>query len=198
MKREKRPYRMGARAEAAEATRRKLVDAMLALFVERPLDAITLEAVASRAGVTLQPLLRRFGSKAGLLAAAAEDGAARVAAQRGQAKAGDVADCVANLFEHYEAWGDVALRLVGQEERFEEIAAVARSGRAMHAAWVERAFGPQLAEVRGKARVLRRASLVAACDVATWKVLRRDVGLSPRDAERAVRDMVEAICRGGE
>lgn len=189
---------MGARAEAAEATRRKLVEAMLALFVERPFDAITLEAVASRAGVTLQTLLRRFGSKAGMLAAAAEDGAARVAAERGEAKPGDVADCVANLASHYEAWGDVALRLVGQEDRFEEIAAIARSGRALHAAWVARAFSPQLAAVRGKARTLRRAQLVAACDVSTWKVLRHDVGLGRADAERALRETVAAICRGGD
>ena len=28
---------------------------------------------------------------------------------------------MANLFEHYEAWGEVAVRLLAQEERFEEI-----------------------------------------------------------------------------
>ena len=188
---------MGARAAAAEETGRRLVAAMQALFAERPFEEITLEEVAARAGVTLQTLLRRFGSRAGLFAAAAADASARVEAQRGAAVPGDVRGGVSNLFDHYEEWGEVALRLLAQEERFEEIAAITRRGRATHAAWVERVFAPALAGRRGRARRLRRAQLVAACDVYVWKLLRRDMGLSRAEAQEAVLGMVEALCARG-
>jgi len=184
---------MRARAEAAEQTGRRLVAAMQALFAERPFDEITLDAVAARAGVTLQTLLRRFGSKSGLLAAAAADGRERIEAQRSAAPAGDVRGCVKNLFDHYEEWGVVALRLLEQEERFDEIAALTRRGREMHAAWVEHAFGVALARRRGKARALLRTQLVAVCDVTMWKLLRRDLGSSRAEAERAVLGLIEAL-----
>src|SRR5262252_6117689 len=98
----RRAYRMGVRAAAAEKTGRRLIAAMQALFVERPFEDIALEAVAARAGVTLQTLLRRFGSKSGLVAAAAADAIARIESQRGEAPVGDARGAVANLFDHYE------------------------------------------------------------------------------------------------
>src|SRR5262249_19220542 len=150
----------------------------------------------ARAGTTLQTLLRRFGSKSGLVAAAAAEGRERVEAQRARAPVGDAPGAMANLFDHYEEWGEVALRLLAQEERFAEIAAIARAGRATHAAWVARGFPPELGRHRGRARALRQAQLVAVCDVYIWKLLRRDLGLSRSDAERAVLGIVEALCGG--
>ncbi len=167
---------------------------MQALFIERPFEAITLEAVAARAGVTLQTLLRRFGSKAGLVAAAAAEGIDRVEAQRGEGPAGDARGAVTNLFDHYEEWGEVALRLLAQEQRFDEIAEITRRGRATHAAWVERVFAPQLARRRGPGHVRRRGQLIAICDVYIWKLLRRDLGLSRAAAEKAVLEIVQALC----
>jgi len=198
MKSPVRPYRMGARADAAEETGRRLLIAAQTLFAERRYEDITLEAIAAHAGVTLQTLLRRFGSKANLVAAAAADGNARVAAQRGEAPVGDARGAVANLFDHYEEWGAVALRLLEQEERFEEIAEITRDGRAFHAAWVERVFEPQLTRLRGRSRDTLRAQLVVICDVYVWKLLRRDLHLSRADSERAVLGMIEAVCGQGE
>ena len=53
---------MRARAEAAAATRGRIVRAVLELHVERFHDQITLDAIADRAGVTVQTVLRQFGS----------------------------------------------------------------------------------------------------------------------------------------
>lgn len=197
MKKAQRPYRMSARAVAAEETGRRLVEAMQTLFAERPYPEITLEAVAERAGVTLQTLLRRFGSKAGLLAAAAESGAASVDAQRDEAPAGDLRACVTNIFDHYETWGDVSLRLLAQEESIDAIKAIAEKGRATHAAWVERVFAEQLAGRRGRARLIHRAQLIAICDVTVWQLVRRDLRLPRVHAERAVLGMLEALCTRG-
>ena len=199
MKKARRPYRMTARAAAAEETGRRLIEAMITLFAERPYAEVTLEAVAEHAGVTLQTLLRRFGSKAGLFAAAVADGAARVEAQRGEAVPGDVRGAVTNLFAHYEEWGDVALRMLAQEESIDAIAAVAKQGRATHASWVERVFAAELTRHgRGRARQIRRAQLVAICDVYVWKLLRRDLGLARPDAEKAMLGMLDALCTRGD
>ena len=45
---------------------------------------------------------------------------------------------------------------------------------------------PSLAE-------LPHAELVAICDLYTWKLLRRDLGLSRRQTEDAIREMLEGI-----
>jgi hypothetical protein len=91
----------------------------------------------------------------------------------------------------------VALRLLAQEERFEEVAEVTRVGRTSHAAWVERVFAGHLEGRRGRRRAMRRAQLVALTDVYVWKLLRRDLGLSRTEAERATREMIEALSTGG-
>lgn len=189
---------MGTRATAVEKTGRRLIAATQALVAERHFEQVTLAAVATRAGVTLQTALRRFGSKSALVAAAAADGVARVEAQRSEAPVGDAPAALKNLFDHYEEWGDGVLRLLAQEERFEEIAKITRRGRKVHTDWVDRVFAPHLARCRGRARRIRRAQLVAVCDVYVWKLLRRDLGLSRAESERAVLQIIEALCARGQ
>jgi AcrR family transcriptional regulator len=60
------------RTERAEATRRRVVEAAGALFVERGYRATTIEAVADAADVSVETIYKRFGNKAGLLKAARE------------------------------------------------------------------------------------------------------------------------------
>ena len=187
---------MTSRALAVEKRGRRILAATRTLFVESPYEQITLEAVAARAGVTFQTVLRRFGSKSRLVAAAARDGAAEVEAQRDRAPVGNHAAAVANLFEHYEKWGDLALRLLAQEERFEEIASIAQRGRRLHAAWIERVFQPELAR-SGRGRAILRAQLITICDVYSWKLLRRDIGLSRSRAEKAVLGLLDAVSSPG-
>lgn len=197
MKPERRSYRMRARAEAAAGTARRIVDAMHELFAEQPYDRITIDAVAARAGVTVQTVLRRFGSKERLFAAAVEEGRARILAQRGAAPVGDRAAAVANLFSHYEQWGRLVTRLLEQEDRLPEIGALAQEGRRFHAEWVERVFAPDLAHLHANARSRRRTQLVVATDVYVWKLLRRDLGVPRADAEELVLGMVDALCTNG-
>ena len=57
-----RTYRMTARADAAERTGERITDAMLRRFAELPYDRIRLEDVAAVAEVTVQTVIRRFGT----------------------------------------------------------------------------------------------------------------------------------------
>lgn len=193
MKTAVRPYRMSARADAALATGTRILDATLEVFWERPTHQISLEEVARRAGVTKQTVLRRFGSKSGLLAAAAELAHEQVRAERDDVVPGDVHGAIRSLTAHYERIGDGVVRMLAEEAREPALTPLADRGRGHHAAWCERAFAPTLERMRGAGRERRLAQLVAVTDVYMWKLLRRDRGLGRRQTETAMRELVEAL-----
>ena len=192
----KRPYRMQARAHAAAATGERILDAAVAVFWQRPVDDIPLEEVARRAGVSLQTVIRRFGGKQGLFAAAAQRETERVRRQRDQAPVGDVAGAVRNLVDHYEELGAPVLRLLAQEDRSPALRALADQGRAYHAGWCERVFAPALAGLGGAEQARRLAQLIAVTDVLTWKLLRHDRHLNRRQTELALIELLQPLTGG--
>jgi AcrR family transcriptional regulator len=188
-----RPYRMVARAEKVSRTGEAIIAASLALYHEMWLDEITLEKVAARAGVSTKTLVRRYGSRDGLVAAVAQTLAGRVAEQRFQAPVGDLPGAVANLTTHYEHHGDLALRNMVQAQRFPHIAALVEHGRAEHRQWVGHAFAPWLTGRPGPGREILEAQLIAITDVTVWQVLRRDLGLDERRTRTAVEGLLHAL-----
>jgi AcrR family transcriptional regulator len=192
-----RPYRMVARAESAAATGERILDAAVEVFWELPGEQVSLDEVARRAGVTVQTVIRRFGSRDGLFTAAAEREAERVSRQRDQAPAGDPSSAVRVLVDHYEAMGDRVLRLLAEEQRVSGLREVVDRGRVLHREWCARVFASALADRVGVERRRRLAQLVAICDVYTWKLLRRDAGLSRRQTELALTELIEPLLEGG-
>src|SRR5215831_8811581 len=189
--RAKRRYRMAARADAAAATHGRILDAAIALFWERPMLDISLEEVARRAGVSLPTVIRRFGDKAGLFAAAVEREYERVRQQRDEAPVGDARAAVRILVDHYEELGDAVLRLLAAESQVAGLQEIADLGRAYHADWCERVFTSALTDLQGDERVRRLAEVIALTDVYVWKVLRRDRGLSRLQTELALCEVLE-------
>jgi AcrR family transcriptional regulator len=181
---------MTARADAARATASRVLDLALELFTERAYEDVSLEEVAGRAGVTKRTVIRRFGTKEALFVAAMQSVAPEITRQRGSAPVGDVAAAVDNVVEHYERWGANRLRLLSQEDRIPVVAGVVEEGRRYHRSWVERTFAPLLHGLRGAARRRRVAGLVALTDVYTWKLLRRDLGMSRADTVRTIVEMI--------
>ena len=174
-----RPYTMGARAEQVERTREQVLAAAIALSGELPLASCSLPLVAERAGVSVQTILRQFGSRDELFDAAVERGLATIVDER-VADPDDVEASIASLIAHYERLGDAVLLLLGQERWEPRARRITDGGRRMHRAWVEQVFARAL---EGRAPADREATvdlLVAATDVGTWKLWRRD-----RDLGRA-------------
>jgi AcrR family transcriptional regulator len=192
----RRPYRMVARAASAAATGERILDSAVELFWELPGEQVSLDEVARRAGVTVQTVIRRFGGREGLFAAAAEREVERVRAQRDEAPVGDVAGAVRVLVDHYEAFGDRVLRLLAEEERVPRLRELAEQGRAYHRDWCARVFAFALDGRAGVERRRRLAQLVAVCDVYTWKLLRRDARLSRRQTELALVELLEPLLEG--
>jgi len=188
-----RPYRMVARADAAEATGARILEAARREFGELLYDQVSLKAVADRSSVTVQTVIRRFGSKESLFAAAAQRRSDEIRRQRDAAPAGDIAAATRVLIDSYERWGDEQLHLLAQERRTEAMGATVASGRRYHRAWVERVFAPWLDGRAAQHRKRLTAQLVAVTDLYTWRVFRRDLGLSRVETEAAVRDLVERL-----
>lgn len=184
---------MNARADAAAATGERIVAAATTLVAERFYDEVSLADIAKAAGVTVQTVLRRFGSKEGLVDAAIEAGGAEVRTARLAAEAGDLDSAMRGLSEHYEQWGDRSLRFLAQELNTPPMRRVTDAGRALHQEWVDHAFGPWLDAAAGDRRTQLRAMLIAATDVYVWKVFRHDLGLDPSATAAALRALVAAI-----
>jgi AcrR family transcriptional regulator len=189
----RRSYRMGARADAAEATGERILEAARQLFGELLYDQVSLKAVADRASVTVQTVIRRFGSKESLFAAAAQRRSAEIRDHRDAAPAGDLSAATRNLIDSYERWGDEQLHLLAQERRTATMADAVAGGRRYHRSWVERVFSPWLRGLPAEQRKRRTAELVAVTDLYTWRILRRDLGFSRHETEAAVRDLVERL-----
>ncbi|MEV0156538.1 TetR/AcrR family transcriptional regulator [Micromonospora sp. NPDC050686] len=189
----RREYRQGARAVTARLTGERIIDALVSLFLEQPLSEIRLADVAQRAGVTVQTVIRRFDNKNGLVAAAVERVSAEIATTRATVPPGDVGAAVANLVEHYEKAGDLSLKLLAEEPFDPSGRSIADIGREVHRRWCETAFASALDRLTGSTRQRRLAQLVAICDVSTWKLLRRDAGLSRGQTELALTEMLAPL-----
>lgn len=184
---------MVARAKSMEQTRESILDAAVEGFWEKPSTDISLDEIAERAGVSARTVLRHFGTKRGLFDAVAERETERIGQQRDAAPPGDPPEAVRVLVDHYEEMGDRVLRLLAEEHRAPSLREVADIGRATHRAWCRRVFAGALSPLDGVEHERRLAQLVAVCDVYTWKLLRRDAGLSRRETERALLELLQPL-----
>lgn len=192
-----RTYTKVARAEAEQQTREALMDAARATVVAGSWSTVSLEAIAARAGVTKQTLLRHFGSRDGLLTESTARAVDEIREQRFAAPPGDIGAAVDNLIEHYERHGETGLTIgaLGGEGALDEIALGARR---LHYEWVEHAFGPWLARSRGRAHARLRAALIAACDLQTWWILSHDLSLDRRDVRATLVMTIERLLEEDE
>jgi AcrR family transcriptional regulator len=185
-----RKYTMGARAQAVEETRRRILDALVRLAETLPFAEISLDDVAAGAGVSVQTVLRRFGSRDALFAEAMDTARANVEAER-RTPPGDVDAAVRTVVDHYEKRGRVALLMLAQEDHDDFARKVTDFGKSLHRAWVRKAFAPM---VDGREDVEAVVDLlVVATDVYTWKLLRLDRGLTRAATERRMHQLVDAV-----
>src|SRR6478735_8694601 len=188
-----RTYTMTARAEATAETRRRILQACVDVHSERLVSHIGLDDIAQRAGVSVQTVLRHFGSRAGLVEEALAFAQAAVGEER-RTPAGDVDAAVHSIVAHYENQGDQVMLMLAQEESEPLMARVAGDGRELHRRWVEEVFAPFLPTSPGE-RAGAVDLLVVATDVYTWKLLRRDRGLSRADTEDRINTLLQAVLR---
>lgn len=184
---------MSARADAAEETRERLLAAAWSHFATLPYEEVRLRDVAAEAQVSAQTLHLRCGSKDQLFIAAFMWVGQREMLRRDEAPVGNVRKAVHVLFDRYETQGDTVLRLLSQEERIPAIRQMTDTGRAYHREWAAHTFEPALRGLRAGRREQRLAAIVVATDLLAWKLLRHDMKLERRAAERVVVEMLESL-----
>jgi AcrR family transcriptional regulator len=183
---------MVARAERQELVRRRILEAMKEAVKARPYPAIRLADIARAAGVSTPTVHAHFDTKEVLFLAAMAELGPEVLALRGRPAPGDVRGIVRGLVRGYEPYGDANWGLLPLEQDSETVAAVLRQGRAGHRAWLEEVFAPLL-PAGGAARRAVVDALYAATDVGTWKLLRRDLGLSRARTNAAMEALVRGV-----
>ncbi|MGH3560003.1 MAG: TetR/AcrR family transcriptional regulator [Mycobacterium sp.] len=185
-----RPYLMTNRAAAAALTADRILDAAKELFTEKGIADITLADIAARSGVTVQTILRRFGDKDSVFAAAIARFGEQVRAERDHAVPNDLDDIVANLVQHYEQWGHLMIKMLGEEATSPALRDTVAAAKAYHRAWCEAVFPDALSDLPKVVRPRRLAQLVAICDLRTWEQLRIDAGLSRQQTKTALFEML--------
>lgn len=189
-----RAYDMTRRADAAEGTRRRIAEAALALFKERDYDDVSLKEIAAAAGVSHQTVLNHCETKAGVLLAAGELFSEEIRDLQADAVAGDVASVVATTCGRYEVLGDANARWAAMGTRAPEVAEGLARGRQAFQSWLAEVLGDLLPgddDPDERRRVL--IGLHAALDVSTWKLLRRDLGLSRQRTQAQLTDLVLGV-----
>ena len=184
---------MATRAAAAEATRERILDAASDAFLASWYDEVTIRDLAAAADVALQTVVNHFGTKESLYGAAVDRISDAIEARRYEVEPGDVEGAVAALIDDYDRTGDFTIRTLAEEGRRAVVDPGLARGRRGHQDWVEHVFPVALQGLRGAVRQRRLAQLVAVTDVYTWKLLRRDKGLSRDQTVLAVRELVAAL-----
>lgn len=174
----------------------RILDAAETTIEELPFDEITLAAVAARADVSVQTVLRHFETRDKLLTASLLHAGSKIPPERQTVPVGDLKEIVDVLARHYEQFGDRILRLLAQEDREPTARQLTDLGRAFHLEWCNQAFAPVLEGLRGAARERRVAQFVATTDIYVWKLLRYDQGLSRRQTKLALRELLEPLTMG--
>jgi AcrR family transcriptional regulator len=181
---------MRARAAATQVTRARILDAGADLFVAKSYDEVTLDGVAKRAGVSLPTVLRHFGSKDALLVEAARTLSERERRAR-HVEPGDIKAAAQMLAGRYEASMPLWWRYHALEGRFPAVARAIDEARRGHTRWLADTFAPYLPAGRRARQAL--AELYAATEMYVWRTWRTHLGLTAAEAERALRDMLEAL-----
>jgi AcrR family transcriptional regulator len=186
-----REYRQDLRAQQTQANTDRIVSTAVALVKKTRRTAdITLDDVSRDSGVTVRTILRRFGSRDGVLEAAFGEIKKEFRGYRPPTPPGDVDAAVRALVDQYERIGDLNIRALEQESQLPLLHRTLTDARRSHREWLEHMFGPQLEALSPRQREARLTALYAATDVYLWKLLRRDLKHDRSDTEQAFRQLV--------
>jgi AcrR family transcriptional regulator len=185
----RRTYQMGRRAESAEETRRRLVEATFELHGEQGIAATTMKQIADRAGVGVGTVYHHF--------ATVEDTVAACAAHVQQALPMPTETIFAGIapmkermlrlaravFGHYERLPfDIVL---ADQDKVPVLKGVVAEEQAQRIALTGAALAP-FAVDRDLVRIV-----AALLDVGVYRSLQR-IGLSLEDAAAAIADVIQA------
>lgn len=188
---EKRPYRMKARAEQQDDTRRRITESAVALHGSVGPANTSMSAVAEHAGVRRSTLYRHFADEAALFVACSNHWAAQhpLPDPAAWAAVDDPAErlrrALTELYAYYEGGEDMLANLF----RDFDLVDVVREHFSPFLAYLSGARDVLLAG-RGRPPHLTRAAIGHTVTFATWRSLSREQGLPQREAVALMCELV--------
>lgn len=180
--------RTGRRARADELTFR-ILDVVLEMVQGLDAPDITLEAAAVAAEVSVQSVVRRFGSKDGLYAAAFARARTHYRPSRTALSADDLATSIVRAqLEIYERWGKALLYLQTQENERPRVARELEIGRRERRLWLAGVLSERLRRCRRREDML--AQIFTLTDVHAWAAFRLTQRMSRRRTEANMADLL--------
>ena len=190
----RRVYRQERRAQQADANTARIVEACVALIKgARRVADVALDDIARQSGVTVRTILRRFGSRNGVLDAAFGLLRTEFQALRRPSAAGDVDAAIASLLRQYERIGDLNIRALEQEHQLALLHRTLEYARRYHREWLREMFAPQLSHLAPTEQDRRMTALYAATDIYLWKLLRRDLKLDRARTRETFSRLVRGV-----
>ena len=191
-KTETRPYRQAKRAIAKEETANKIAMSLHKLMSAYWLEDITLDMVAEASEVSVQTVLRHFGSKEGLVAALPRRLSLDIA--EFFAKSGSTVESVVDsVVGAYEKDGDTIVRSLSQEARHSSLRPLLDHGRRAHRELVSQSFALWIKKCPEKEAASIIDALVLATDIHSWQLLRRSMGRSKRATCKIISTIVKGV-----
>lgn len=191
----KRNYVMRRRAEKVAQTEERIMQETVGLWREISLSDITLEKVAERSGVTVRTLLRKYGSRDGLIETCILHKAGDPERQTDPDTIGNVDGLLHSLLNEYEEMGDAVLRTIYASENIPAAQKILAQGRRVHREWCETVFAPYLDHCPEKVRETKLLAFIAATEIYLWKLLRRDMGKSYGETYEVFHQMLAGLIK---
>ena len=191
---QKRPYRMKKRAEAEEATRRRITESAVHLHGTVGPARTTVSALAELAGVRRSTIYRHFPDEASLFAACTAHWAADypvpdIGAWAGIEDPGErLHAALGGLYAYYRRTARMMENLI----RDEPVSELVQHHFAAYHGYIDAARDVLLRgrRARGRARTRERAAIGHALAFTTWRSLALDEGLAD---DQAVELMVRLV-----
>ncbi len=184
---------MSQRAEQVALNDQKILDAMADLWLDMPLSELTLDKVARRSGVTVRTILRKYGSKEGLLKAVLEDNGGRFTKLRLQVTPGDLPGILDALLEEYEHMGKALIRTLTVEYEFPSTQEILSKARTFHREWCALVFEPFLPSKSLEIYETVLSAFITATEFYLWKLLRKDLGKSREECRQIFLFSLESL-----
>ena len=189
---------MKARADQVAANDQKILDAAAELWLKLPLSEVTLEKVAEQSGFSIRTLLRKFGSREGLMEACVEQDAGDFLKKRREAPVGDPEGILDSLLSEYEQMGDAVIRALMAEEELPVAKKLLETGRNFHKEWCATVFAPFLPSNSAEDYEERLHAFMAATEIYLWKMLRRDHNRSYEQTFQVFQQLLEGLIANGK
>jgi AcrR family transcriptional regulator len=189
----KRTYQMSERAKQVARNDQRIMDALAELWLIHPFSEITLEKIAQKSGVTVRTILRKFGSKEGLLEASMETDAGQLTQKRTEVIPGDLPGILDALLEEYERMGDALVRTLTVEYEFQWTQDILEKARVFHREWCEMVFKPFLPSKSSGRYELILSAFITATEFYLWKLLRKDLGKTKEQTRQIFLFSLESL-----